>query len=109
MANTISAAKVASATLTGGQVDFVFLSSPGVGVNVINLTGTAPIWFTVSEPGGPCPAPTIGGQAGVFCSASVAGQTFTVRHAGMYGTVVQLISSGAPTYLVEVTGTTVDA
>jgi len=101
MAN-ISGKRVVSATLAANTVDLVFLSSAGQAVSIQNVTGTAPIWFTVSHPGGNGVAPTVGDQSGVFCAASVAGAEFQVRHDGMYGSVVQLISTGTPTYTVSV-------
>jgi len=100
MANSINATRVASGTLSANAVDLVVLTAPHQAIQVTNVTGTAPIWFTVSEPGGACPVPTVGGN--YFCSSSVAGQVFTVRHDGMYGAVVQLISTGTPTYTVSV-------
>ena len=102
MANSISARRVASATLTASAVDLIYLSDPGNSIRVTNLTGTSPIYFTVSHPGGAAPVPTVGGQSGVFCAASVAGTTVAVRHNGMYGSIVQLISAGTPQYQVEV-------
>ena len=109
-ANQIQARRVATATSASvGTVDLIVLTDPGFGVDVINLTGNAPIWFTVSQPGGPCPAPTVGGSSGEFCVASVAGAHVTVHHAGQFGSVVQLIASGSTTYSVAVTGRTTNA
>ena len=59
------------------------------------------IFFTVSEPGGPCPVPTVNG-VNCYAVASVAGAQTAVRHYGRYGSVVQLISTGTPTYSVVV-------
>jgi hypothetical protein len=99
--NQLSAKRVVSATLTASTVDFIFLTESAQAIQVTNLTGTAPIYFTVSHPGGSAPVPTIGGN-GCYCAASVAGAAVPVRHDGMYGTIVQLISTGTPTYSVEV-------
>jgi hypothetical protein len=105
MANQIAGKRVVSGTLSANAVDLVYLSSPGQAINVQNVTGTAPIWFTVSHPGGSGKVPTVGGSEGVFCAASVAGAEFQVRHDGMYGSVVQLISTATPTYTVSVGST----
>lgn len=103
-----SAGRVYSGTLTGSTVDTVLLTTPGTSVTVTNDTGTSPIWFTVSEPGGACPTPTVGG-ANCFSAGSVAGIAVPVRHPGYNGVIVQLISAGTPTYTVTVTGNTVNA
>lgn len=93
--------RVVTATLSASTVDLVYLSAAGQGIKVINQSGSAPIYFTVSRPGGACPVPTVGG-AETYCAASVTGAFDFVRHDGMYGSIVQLISSGTPTYTVEV-------
>lgn len=90
-------------TLQSNTVDLAVLTDAGFSIRVTNISGTAPIWFTVSEPGGHNTVPAIGGQ-NEFCAASVAGNAVNVRHAGQFGSVVQLISSGTPTYTVEVQG-----
>jgi hypothetical protein len=100
--NSTAGGRVVSNTLTANTVDLVFLSQPGQAVQVENVTGTAPIWFTVSHPGGTAQVPTVGGTSDCFCAASVAGAVMSVRHDGMYGSVVQLISTGTPTYTVSV-------
>ena len=95
---------VVGATLMGGaSVDTVILTDGGFGVEVMNVSGTSPIYFTVSHPGGACPVPTVGGT-NCYCAASVAGAAVRVRHSGQYGSVVQLISSGTPQYIVSVVG-----
>ena len=100
--NQIAQPSVAYASASvAGVVDLVYLTNPGMGVKVTNVSGTAPIWFTVSHPGGDCPIP-VGGGTGCYSVASVAGTSTTVRHDGQFGTVVQLISSGTPAYAVEV-------
>jgi hypothetical protein len=101
MAN-ISAGRVATATLTANTVDLVFLTAPGQTIKVSNQSGTAPIFYTVSHPGGACPVPTVNGS-NCYAVASVAGTYGFVRHDGMYGSIVQLISAGTPQYTVEVT------
>lgn len=101
MANSTSAAQVATQTLSANAVDLVLLTTPASSIIVTNETGTAPIYFTVSEPGGPCPIPTVGG-VNCYAVASVAGAQTAVRHYGRYGSVVQLISTGTPTYSVVV-------
>jgi hypothetical protein len=97
-----SGKRVVSGTLVASTVDLVYLTAPGQGVEVVNLTGTSPIYFTVSHPGGSAPKPTVAGTDGVFCAASVAGARMQVRHDGMYGSIVQLISAGTPQYQVSV-------
>ena len=99
--NEISGRKVVTATLTANTVDLVFLTGAGQAVQVINQTGTAPIWFTVSHPGGNAVTPTVNGVS-CYGVASVAGQTTSVRHDGLYGSFIQLISTGTPTYTVVV-------
>jgi hypothetical protein len=104
--NSISARRTAAATLQASTVDLVYLTEGGFGVQVINDTGASPIYFTVSAPGGACTAPTVAastGTVGVFCAAA-AGIPVNVRHDGMFGSIVQLISSGTPSYVVSVVG-----
>lgn len=96
-----SARRVATETLSANTVDLVLLTDPAQSVEVTNVTGTAPIYFTVSKPGGDCPVPTVNGQS-CYAVASVAGQSMFVRHDGMYGSVVQLISAGTPQYTVQI-------
>lgn len=103
-----SSRRVYSGTLTSDTVDIVLLTEGGYGVQVVNTTGTAPIWFTVSTPGGPCPIPTVGGSSGEFCAASVTGATVPVRASVQFGALVQLISSGTPTYTVSLVGNQAD-
>ena len=102
------APRVVTASASVNTVDLAVLTDGGFGIEVTNLTGTAPIWFTVSHPGGSCPVPTVGGE-NCFCAASVAGATVRVRHSGQYGSVVQLISSGTPQYTVSVVGDRINA
>ena len=86
------------------SVDVVLLTKPGVSVKVTNLSGTAPIFFTVSEPGGSCPVPAIDGMS-CFSAASVAGTSVTARHDGQFGSIIQLVSAGTPQYMCEVQST----
>ena len=101
MANSTSAKQVATQTLSANAVDLVLLTTPSSSVVVTNETGNGTIFFTVSEPGGPCPVPTVNG-VNCYAVASVAGAQTAVRHYGRYGSVVQLISTGTPTYSVVV-------
>ena len=103
MANSIAGARVVSGTLTANQVDFIYLAAPSQGIEVMNINGAAPIYFTVSHPGGTAPIPTVAGSVGVYTCPSVAGNYIQVRHDGMYGSIVQLISNGAAAYQVSVT------
>lgn len=93
---------ISASASVAGVVDLAILTNPGYGVSVTNDTGTAPIFFTVDHPGGPCPQPTING-VNCFCAASI-GTTVNVRHDVQFGSVVQLISSGTPQYTVAVLG-----
>lgn len=97
-----------SAQLTPNVADLVSLTDPGAGVSITNDTGGSLIWFTVSHPGGPCPVPTLSG-VNSSCAASIPGSTVNLRHPGKAGSIVQLISSGAPTYTVTVTGNQINA
>ncbi len=94
---------ITASSSVAGVVDLAVLTAAGAGVSVTNNNGTAPIWFTVSEPGGACPLPT-GGGANCYCVGSVAGATVQVRHDGQFGSIVQLVSSGTPNYTVAVLG-----
>ena len=93
-----------SNTLTANTVDIALLTGGGYGVSVTNNTGTAPIWFTVDTRGGACPVPTTGGTGEEYSAASVAGATVMVRMDAQFGAVVQLISTGTPSYTVAVLG-----
>lgn len=105
MANT-AGKRVVSGMTNGASVDLVYLSDPGFGVEVANISGNGNLWFTISHPGGPCPPPTVGGPSGEWCAASSGGAAVQkVRHAGQFGSIVQLVSSPASvTYSVSVTG-----
>lgn len=110
--NSIRTKRVASATLQASTVDLVWLTDPGFGVSVTNDSGSAAIYWTVDAPGGACTPPTVAastGTVGVFCSAASPGATAVTRTSGQFGTIVQLISSGTPSYTVAVTGSQVNA
>ena len=93
---------VAATTLGGASVDTVILTSPGYSVQVTNTSAGPPIFWTVDSVGGACPVPTVNG-ANCFVSASVGTGVSTRTRAGdfQFGTVVQLISSGPTSYMVE--------
>ena len=95
-------AYVASSASVGA--DTVVLTDGGFSVKVTNITGTAPLYFTVSQPGGPCPVPTTAAAANVFVVPSAVNSSVNVRHAGQFGSVVQVVSTGSPSYMVEVQG-----
>jgi hypothetical protein len=110
--NSITARRVASATLQASTVDLVYLTEGGFAVTVTNDSGTAPIYWTVDHPGGVCTAPTVAastGTVGLWCSAASPGAQSTARHSGQFGSIVQLISSGTPSYTVNVSGNQVSA
>jgi hypothetical protein len=93
--------KVAVETLSASVVDTVILTAPGGAIRVTNVSGGAPLYFTVSEPGGPCPIPTINGQS-CYAVGNSAGDKLDVRHPGLYGSIVQVISSASVQYQVSV-------
>ena len=99
--NTSSGQMVITNTLVANNADFCFLTGPGFSVKVTNITGNAPIYFTVDKPGGPCQTPTVGGP-NCYAVASVAGANTNARQDFLYGGIIQLISTGTPTYMVEV-------
>ena len=110
--NSNQASRSVSATLAASTVDLVWLTAPGFGVQVTNDSGSADIYFTVDAPGGPCPAPSVAASTGAqnqFCAASAAGATTVVRSPAQFGSIVQLISSGTPSYTVSVVGNQVNA
>jgi hypothetical protein len=102
--NQIQTRHSAIATASVGVVDLIVLTDGGYGVNVTNINGLAPIFFTVDAKGGACPVPTVNGASGEYCASSVGAQSVNVRFDGQFGSVVQLISSGTPTYSVSVIG-----
>ena len=99
MAN-YSGGRVLTETLTANTADLCYMTDPGEAIIVSNISGQAPIYFTVDKPGGACPLPTVNGQ-NCFAVAS-AGTRVSVRHDGMYGSIVQIISSASVQYTIEV-------
>ena len=97
---------VVTGQITANNVDTAILLGGGFSVKVTNLNGAAPIWYTTSTRGGSCPTPVIGGgnNANNFCAASVAGTSVSSRGPFQYGAIVQLTSTGTPTYQVELQG-----
>ena len=79
------------ATYTGKQVvfvansasvgaDVVVLTGAGHSVKVTNISGTAPLFWTVSHPGGPCPVPSTSGSVQpCFVTAGAAGTSTNSR------------------------------
>lgn len=90
-----------TSTLTASTVDTVVLTAPAFNYQVVNVTGAAPIFFTVDVVGGRNPQPAVNGP-NCYCAASVVGATVPVRVNGSGGVVVNLISAGTPAYTVEV-------
>lgn len=96
---------VAQGFTNGVTYDLVYLNRPHFSVKVTNLSINAPLWFTVSEKGGACPVPSIGGGPGQYCAASAgSGTSINVRHNGLFGGIIQIISSASVSYLVEAQG-----
>lgn len=92
---------VYTSTLSGGaSVDTVWLSDGCSSTRVTNLTGTAPIFFTVSHPGGPCPIPSSNSPTSYVC-APTAGNSVSVRHDGQFGSIIQLVSASVQQYMCE--------
>jgi hypothetical protein len=92
--------RVLTEKLNGSNADLCLMSAAGEAIIVSNISGEAPIYFTVDKPGGPCPVPTVNGST-CFAVAGT-GNRVSVRHDGMYGSVVQLISSASVQYTIEV-------
>ena len=93
---------VASAASVGA--DLVVLTAGGFSVKVTNISGSAPLFWTVSHQGGSCPVPTTSGGPGVYVTAGAAGSSTNARHSGQFGSVVQVVSTGTTSYTVEVQG-----
>lgn len=100
-ANQIAGGQVVNATLTANTADLIYLTGPGFSVRVTNLTGTSPIYFTVSQPGGAATPPTVGGN-GCYVAPAAVGANVTARGDFLYGAIVQLISAGTMQYQCEV-------
>ena len=101
MSNSIQAQRQTTQTLTPNQVDLINMTAPGESIIVTNINALAPIYFTVDKPGGPCPVPAVG-NGNWYSVGPGAGTRVSVRHDGMYGSIVQLISSASVQYSVEV-------
>ena len=101
MANQIAGGQVVNATLQANAVDLVFLTGPGYSIRVTNITGSSPIYFTLSQPGGAATPPTVGGNYSFVVPASIGGTT-TARGDFLYGGIVQLISAASVQYMCEV-------
>jgi hypothetical protein len=101
MAN-FSGYSVVNGTLAASTVSLVVLTRPAQGIKVTNIDGTAPIYFRVSHPGGSNAVPSIVDGLSYVVSASAGAYDF-VRHDGMYGMTVQLVSPGTPKFAVETT------
>lgn len=95
-----SGKRTANATLTANTVDTVILTGAARKITVLNISGSASIFFTVSHPGGDNAQPTVNGQNCYVLPASLG--SLDVRHDGMFGSVINLISSGTPQYAVEI-------
>lgn len=86
-------------TLVASTVDTVTLDKGAEYVTVVNRSGAAEIYFTVGTTVTPPAAPTVGGNDTYVLPASIG----LVRVASGIGPVqIQLISTGTPTYSVEV-------
>ena len=96
----VSGTSAASGTLTGSTVDTVILTKPCSTVTVVNVTGSAAIYFTVCTVGGPSAQPTVGGADCKVLPAAIG--SVDVKIISGYGVVVNLISSGTPGYTVEI-------
>lgn len=90
---------VAGAASVGA--DLIYLSKGGFSIKVTNITGQAPLYFTVDQRGGACTPPTVGG-VNSYVVAGVAGSSTNARSDGQTGHVVQVASSASVSYMVEV-------
>jgi len=104
MAGTYSGKNVVYvATAASVGADVVVLSGAGHSVKVTNVSGSAPLFWTVSHPGGTCAIPSTSGSVeACYVTAGGAGISTNARVAGEYGAVVQVVSTGTPSYTVEV-------
>lgn len=87
-------------TLTANTVDTVILTAPCTSINVVNTTGSAAIYFTADLVGGANAQPTVNGVDCRVLPADVS--AVEVKLIGGNGVVVNLISSGTPSYSVEI-------
>jgi hypothetical protein len=86
--------RIISGTLVASTVATVTLDVAYSYVEVVNVSGSAPIYFNVNLPANPT-------VAGNDCEVVVgAGGRTTVASPGTGVTTVKLISSGTPTYTV---------
>jgi hypothetical protein len=99
-------AYVASSASVGA--DLVVLSAAGFAVKVTNISGSAPLFWTVSHQGGSCPVPTTNGTTSTggecYVTAAAAGSSTNARAALQFGAIVQVVSTGSPSYMVEIQG-----
>jgi hypothetical protein len=103
--NGVNSVYVATSASVGQTPDLVVLSGAGFSVKVTNVSGSAPLFWTVSHQGGTCPVPSSAGSvSGTYVTAGAAGTSTSARHAGQFGSIVQVISTGTPSYMVEVQG-----
>lgn len=94
--------RVVNGTLTADTVDTVILTAAARTVTIVNVSGSAEIFFTISHPGGPNVQPTVGGTNCFVLPATIG--SLDVRHDGQFGNVINLISSGTPAYSVTIPG-----
>lgn len=98
---TYSGANAVTATLTAATVDTVILTKPTLnGVTVLSDSGSAAVFFTVSNLGGPNTQPIIDGANCDTLPATIG--SVTVPIISHNGVVVNLISSGTPQYTVAI-------
>lgn len=96
---TPSGATAVHATLTASTVDTATLTAPNVpSVTVVNRTGTAEIYFTISSTAAGAVAPTVGGANCFVLPAAICSLTVPISSGQV---VVSLISSGTMAYSVE--------
>lgn len=97
----VSGGRSASGTLTASTVETVILTAACKKITVLNVTGTTAIYFRVAHIGGSNPQPAVGDAVSYVLPAAIG--SVDIRHAGQFGTVVNLISSGTPGYAVSIT------
>lgn len=103
MANYNGGHSVYVAASASVGTDLIVMNGHGFSVKVTNLTGTAPLWYTVSAPGGTCIVPTVGGVK-TRAVAATANASSNDRQALQFGAVVQVCSTGTTAYTVEILG-----
>lgn len=92
---------VASSASVG--TDLIVMSGHGFSIKVTNVGGTAPLWYTASFPGGPCPVPSVN-EVKSRAVAATANASSSDRQSFQFGAVVQVASTGTTAYLVELQG-----